>query len=123
MSHLNVQIVEESTKPPRFDVRLGSKPKLKLGKKVKKSQAENKEPAAPIIPEKEPTVEPSATSIVPEEESAMEPSEMELDTALTLWTGSPEPQSSGLSSFEDDEPEKLKMIGNVSGITQLWTRL
>lgn len=68
-------------------------------------------------------MEPSATSIVPEEESAMEPSEMELDTALTLWTGSPEPQSSGLSSFEDDEPEKLKMIGNVSGITQLWTRL
>ena len=33
---------------------------------------------------------------------------MELDTAITLWAKSPGPQSSGLSSCEDNMPENAQ---------------
>ena len=58
--------------------------------KAKKSQAKDKQPAACVTPEKEP---------------AGGSNEMELDTAVTIWTGTLGQQSSELSSFEDDMPE------------------
>ena len=59
-------------------------------KKAKKSQAKDKQPA---------------TYIASEEKPEIGSSKMELDTAVTLWAKSPQPQSSELSSFEDNMPE------------------
>ena len=58
--------------------------------KAKKPQVKDKRPAAP------PALE---------EELEVGSTKMEVDTALTLWTNNPEPQSSELSSLEDNEFE------------------
>lgn len=58
--------------------------------KKKKSQAKDKQPAC---------------CPAPEEESQPTSTEMDLDTAVTLWAKSLGPESSELSSFNDDIPE------------------
>ncbi len=48
MSHLNVEIVEESIKPSHLDVWLDSKPKLKLRKKMSKNLKLKKKSQPPL---------------------------------------------------------------------------
>ena len=85
--HLNVPIVRETTKPLYLDVRLDWRLRPKLGKKkVKKSQAKNKQPA-------------SKGEV--KEESVIGHNRIKMDFEATRWAKYPEEQSFDPSSFED----------------------
>ncbi len=99
--HLNMLIVEETTKPLYLDVRLDWRLRPKPGKKkVKKSQAKNKQPA---------------NKGEVKEESVMGHDRIKMDLEATSWAKYPKEQSFDPSSFEDSWLENSQKTGNVGG--------